>query len=155
MTEHLTYVCKLTYNRSAERPCNTTSSHSTNTRYSIWKSILGMGQSVIWWDVKLMISFYYQNANICPKLERVPRQIYEKPLKNHPWEVAKNIVWKHIPLQWNAKRRRKRSRKILNNYSSSPNGQKYRDKITLTSKTRFSRHCFWFSKPALFATSGL
>ena len=34
-------------------------------------------------------------------------------------------------------------------------GQKYRDKTTLASKTRFSRHCtFWFSKPAFFATSG-
>ena len=34
-------------------------------------------------------------------------------------------------------------------------GQKYQDKTTLASKTRFRRHCFWFSKPALFATSGL
>ena len=33
-------------------------------------------------------------------------------------------------------------------------GQKYRDKTTLASKRRFNRHC-WFSKPALFAISGL
>ena len=33
-------------------------------------------------------------------------------------------------------------------------GQKYRDKTTLASKTRFSL-LFWFLKPALFATSGL
>ena len=45
---------------------------------------------------------------------------------------------------------------VFNNYSSSPNGlwvsfskiqltgQKYRDKITLASKTRFSDHCFGF-----------
>ena len=32
--------------------------------------------------------------------------------------------------------------------------QKYLDKTTLASKTRFSA-IFWFSKPALFATSGL
>ena len=34
-------------------------------------------------------------------------------------------------------------------------GKKYRDKTTLAKKTRFSRHCFGFLKPALFATSGL
>ena len=35
-------------------------------------------------------------------------------------------------------------------------GQKYRDKTTLASKTRFSHNCFMFqfSKPALFATNG-
>ena len=35
ITQHLTFVCELTYNRSLERPCNTTNSHSTNTRYSM------------------------------------------------------------------------------------------------------------------------
>ena len=34
-------------------------------------------------------------------------------------------------------------------------GQKYRNKTTLASETWFSRHCFWFSKLALFAASGL
>ena len=34
-------------------------------------------------------------------------------------------------------------------------GQKYRDKTTLANKTRFSRHCFGFQAPALFATRGL
>ena len=47
---------------------------------------------------------------------------------------------------------------LISNYSSNPNGvwvnspwgriqlagQKYQDRITLTSKTRFSRHCFGF-----------
>ena len=121
-----------------DRPC----------RYvSLWR--VWFSSSLLWDRV-----YEYRKSSIKPPCPPLPSPNYSLLINNY--SSSSNVLWVNFGLMgfWLGGHESER-----NNYYCFCKiqlvGQKYREKTTLASKTRFSRHCFLFSKPALFYTSGL